>query len=171
MKTSYQIVKFSPEKLPRRGAWLKCETCRKEFYVFPSRIKTANPRFCSVKCYKKDGKNNPMWGKKHSIEVLEKLANHPNRYKFKTGKDNPNFVRYGKQNGFIGISFAWWRNYLRKEIGKCEICSFEDKRLLEVHHKDRNRSHNIRENLILLCPNCHALQHWLSKSGPYKWMR
>jgi len=29
--------------------------------------------------------------------------------------------------------------------------------VLEVHHIDRDRSHNSSGNLIILCPTCHAL--------------
>jgi 5-methylcytosine-specific restriction endonuclease McrA len=30
---------------------------------------------------------------------------------------------------------------------------------LTVHHKDRNRKNNTRENLEILCPICHAIEH------------
>lgn len=165
MRTSYQILKFMPEKRKRGGAWISCETCKQEFYVFPSRMKDGNPRFCSQKCYIREGNRNPFYGGKHSQKSSQ------NRNKFKTGKENPNFIRFGRQSGFVGKTFIWWRNYLMEQFGKCETCGFPDKRILEVHHKDRNRNNNTRENLILLCPNCHALQHWLTKSGPYKWMK
>lgn len=40
---------------------------------------------------------------------------------------------------------------------RCEICGFfEDEKLLEVHHIDENRKNNDIENLIILCPICHA---------------
>ena len=40
---------------------------------------------------------------------------------------------------------------------KCEICGYnEDTDILQVHHIDENRQNNEIENLIILCPNCHA---------------
>lgn len=56
------------------------------------------------------------------------------------------------------------RDNLVEEVGKCEICGFADKRILVMHHKDCNRLHNRRGNLIVLCPNCHTLEHFL-KTG------
>lgn len=59
-------------------------------------------------------------------------------------------------NNKLGI-----RNLLLKEREyKCENCGITqwlDKPItLEVHHKDGNVANNIRENLQLLCPNCHS---------------
>jgi 5-methylcytosine-specific restriction endonuclease McrA len=47
------------------------------------------------------------------------------------------------------------------KIHQCESCNL-DKWLnkpipLELHHKDGNRYNNQLDNLMLLCPNCHAL--------------
>ena len=43
---------------------------------------------------------------------------------------------------------------------KCENCGLQewlDKPIkLEVHHIDGDKSNNVRENLLLLCPNCHS---------------
>lgn len=36
------------------------------------------------------------------------------------------------------------------------MCGYkEEPRILEVHHKDENRSNNDIHNLCILCPNCH----------------
>ena len=43
---------------------------------------------------------------------------------------------------------------------RCELCSNDvwmDKPIaLEIHHKDGDRTNNNLDNLMLLCPNCHA---------------
>lgn len=40
---------------------------------------------------------------------------------------------------------------------QCAICGWkEDEDILQVHHIDENRQNNKLENLIILCPNCHA---------------
>lgn len=170
------IYVVSEQRKKRRGAYFKCEKCGKEFYVYPSYIKKSQekgsyPRFCSMKCYDKTGDNNPFWGKRHKTESIEQMTNHPNRPVFGKGKDNPNAVRYGEDYGFKGSRSAWWREKLIRDIGKCEKCGIDDVRLLTMHHIDRNRGHNERENLLLLCWNCHALEHWESQDGMYHFMR
>lgn len=46
---------------------------------------------------------------------------------------------------------------------KCENCGLtkwmDEDIPLELHHKDGNHYNNDFNNLIILCPNCHALQH------------
>jgi 5-methylcytosine-specific restriction endonuclease McrA len=176
MASSQTIYKKRPQRGTRRGAYFKCETCGDEFYVYPSYIKKAEVRgaairFCSMKCYDKTGENNPFWGKKHKKESIKKMTDHPNRPRFATGEDNPNFVRFGEEYGFKGSRKDWWREKLFREIGKCEKCGFDDERVLTLHHIDRNPKHNTRENLLLLCWNCHALEHWENQDGMYHFMR
>lgn len=48
---------------------------------------------------------------------------------------------------------------LRKELGKCQLCGFDEARILTLHHIDCNNRNNDSKNLILLCPNCHSLEH------------
>ncbi len=43
---------------------------------------------------------------------------------------------------------------------QCEQCSVSDyPEILQVHHKDGDRSNFAEANLTLLCPNCHSQQH------------
>ena len=156
----------------RTGSYFKCETCGDEFYLCPSFIRIhekngSKIRFCSMKCYKKTGDDNPFHGRKHSIESKKKMTEHPNRPRFQRGENNPNFIRYGSNSNYKRITYMWWKNKLVNDIGHCERCGFSDKRILSLHHKDRNRKNNIRKNLELLCFNCHALIHYLSGTGTY----
>lgn len=45
---------------------------------------------------------------------------------------------------------------------KCELCgvvTWQGKELpLELHHRDGNHFNNDIDNLMILCPNCHAIQ-------------
>lgn len=166
MPTPYQIIKFSNQERTRKGRWIKCGKCGREFYVYPSRLKQGNPKFCSRKCYDRFDRNNPFFGKKHSAESIEKMFNHPNRRSFKKGEENPNFKRWNREN-YMGTSFTWWREYLKDTVGKCEVCGFDDKRILEMHHKNLNRREHTKDNLLLLCPNCHESIHWQNKTGKY----
>ena len=162
----------APQKKRRRGKYFKCETCGDEFYVMPSHVKKSvengtRIRFCSMKCYVRTGDKNPFWGRRHSAESVKKMVAHPDRPRFLAGDLNPNFVKYGAEFGFRGSRARWWREHLLKEIGKCEECGFSDKRILTLHHVDRDRSNNVRENVKLLCWNCHATDHFEAKDGAY----
>ena len=46
----------------------------------------------------------------------------------------------------------------------CERCKYNKIEILQVHHTDRNREHNELSNLELVCPNCHAEEHYLENS-------
>jgi len=43
------------------------------------------------------------------------------------------------------------------DIEKCELCGSTENLL--VHHKDFNHSHNVKENLMVLCKKCHQNLH------------
>jgi hypothetical protein len=61
------------------------------------------------------------------------------------------------------------KKHLIKEKGnQCEECSLTKWRehdiVLEVHHKDGNRTNNNFDNLQLLCCNCHSItDNWRNK--------
>lgn len=47
-----------------------------------------------------------------------------------------------------------------RNLFKCERCDSVDKdKEQHRHHKDRDRSNNTPENLEVLCPTCHRLEH------------
>ena len=46
----------------------------------------------------------------------------------------------------------------------CERCGYTQYEILQVHHKDRNRENNELLNLELICPNCHASEHYLENN-------
>ena len=92
---------------------------------------------------------------------------------FKTNQSGKGLIKIQKEN-IITLSdiFEGKHNYqshkLKKRLlkenvkmYKCESCNLEEwlqKPIpLELHHKDGNRFNNQLKNLMLLCPNCHAL--------------
>lgn len=59
---------------------------------------------------------------------------------------------------------SWARNFLLEEANwKCTKCGWNKphektgRPPLEIDHIDGNRQNNSRDNLVVLCPNCHAL--------------
>lgn len=61
------------------------------------------------------------------------------------------------------------RILLKEREHKCEHCGNSEwlgqEIPLQVHHIDGNPNNNVRKNLELICPNCHALtDNWCSKN-------
>jgi len=49
---------------------------------------------------------------------------------------------------------------------RCNNCGYDKhKRVLVVHHKDRNRKNSRIDNLEILCPTCHVEEHAFHKKG------
>lgn len=168
----FEKLKFSPKPPSAKGVWVKCQTCGRPFYVFPSRLRAAERkghviRYCSLACRPYEEEFNPFWRKHHREESITKMMEHPNHPVFTSGPTNPNAAQYGPD--FRGKTSIWWRQYLIATVGKCERCGYnEHPGVLQIHHVDRNRRRNQRDNLQLLCPTCHAIDHFLAEDGPFK---
>lgn len=165
MSKEFDKLKFGKQKRDRKGAWITCSTCKREFYVFPARLKLGMVKYCSSKCFKRDGDKNPMWNHKQKKSSIDKMMNHPNRYSFKDDNSNPN-IRYSSNN-YTGNTYSWWQKHRNRRTIICERCGFKETGILQVHHKDRNRKNNKKENIEIICPNCHTLEHFNNKDGQF----
>lgn len=54
---------------------------------------------------------------------------------------------------YHNISLDEWKNVTKE----CLICGFD--KIVELHHLDKNRENDHRDNLIGLCPNHHKMLH------------
>ncbi len=104
---------------------------------------------------------------KISYDVFRRLAQHygvfnPNpsgagRYKPKIFKNAADVFKQFDYNVSRGTVKSW---YLRTVEYKCESCNIHEwngKHLvLELEHINGDRRDNRKENLKLLCPNCHS---------------
>ena len=61
---------------------------------------------------------------------------------------------------------GWLHKYkkvLKARLNRCERCAKDltsaSKYEWTCHHKDRNRSNNVPENIELLCKRCHQIEH------------
>ena len=134
-----------------------CAICKKEFEHISSRVNKA--KYCSRKCYYKS--ETLKWRGTKEFECNhchKKFMDSPCKdrkfcSKKCVGKESkksfkPNFTTVRKAMISRGL------------INQCNRCGYNaEPRILGVHHKDRNRHNNDMQNLEVLCPNCHSLEH------------
>lgn len=108
---------------------VNCDFCGKEFILKRYSFENNEFHFCCRKC--KDFAQRLSSGEKFN-------SMRPYHY------GNEKFIKYRK------YAFDVYPH-------KCAICGWnEDENILQVHHIDFNRGNNNIDNLIILCPNCHA---------------
>ncbi|MBI4250182.1 HNH endonuclease [Candidatus Uhrbacteria bacterium] len=147
---------------------VECQRCTAEFYIKPSHQRLGYGKFCTRKCADESKKS----GKYVFCEICSKKT-------WKTPKDFKksksglffctkscqtkwrNAVYSGKNHPLWVDGGSTYRNVLLKSgvKQKCRICKSTDRRILIVHHIDKNRKNNRTENLAWLCHNCHFLVH------------
>lgn len=69
----------------------------------------------------------------------------------------------------------WIRDYLLiesgnkcSECGWCEVNKFTNKVPLEIDHIDGDAKNNLKNNLKVVCPNCHSLTETFRNTGARK---
>ena len=106
-----------------------------------------------------------------SLAAHFKWCNPETRPNFK-GENNPMFGKKGKnqwtnaaihEREFESLSARSKRSLLLEEANyACSVCGFSERRkdgtcILQIDHISGERNNNTRENLRVVCPNCHAL--------------
>ena len=141
----------------------QCLVCTKRIYRRPGILEHSNGRaYCSSFCYGHASRRetpctvcgSPILASANKKTCSRACAN-KNRtgihYTGRAPKDKVKTQRILKVRLFL----------IRGK--QCEHCSFSIHQVLQVHHKDRDTSNNTIENLEILCPNCHASEHYLKK--------
>lgn len=141
------------------GLNARCDHCGAEFHRKPSQLAIHTANYCSRVCYIRGREKVtacPSCGARLLAHQRKKSCSRAcaNRLrkgiKYKTGrrKDKAQTIR------LLKVELMELRGPC------CERCRYGRVPILVVHHKDRNRSNNALENLELLCPNCHAEEHY-----------
>lgn len=124
-------TKHQMAQKPKPATNLKCAYCGKEFYRAPNKQKAKTNNYFCCKLHK-------SLAQRLDGGLPEIMPEH-----------------YGKSNKYRRIA------YIHKGFIKCELCGYNEfTKVLEVHHKDRNRKNNKVENLQVLCPTCHRVEHY-----------
>ncbi len=134
-KAQSEALKMHPELRENRGIPIVCATCGKTFYVKPYRAEKS--KYCSRACF-----GIARFGEPRDSTNSPSVA----------GYRNPNYK--GSSNNVTARSLAFSR------FGKrCMVCGFDV--IVAVHHIQlrSNGGTNDLTNLIVLCPNHHAMAH------------
>ena len=144
----------------------KCETCETPLFRKPSQLLINKGRaFCNKKCYGIYCRSPEMvcvvcqatfkvgGGKRKRLTCSRACSNKSRKgISYKKGAPNSNSTKVRKLKGLL----------LEDRGHKCEMCSFNNVNILQVHHiiERSNGGSNDLENLQLLCPNCHCTIHY-----------
>jgi len=142
---------------------VSCGRCSKIFYIKPSHKKLGEGKYCSRTCSdigRRKGKvvecgkcgtqfyaTQKQWNlSKSKLNFCRQLC----YLSFQTGQNHPRW-KYG-ENAYLPLM-------KKNREQTCKRCGVRNKRVLVVHHVDKNRKNNVLSNLVWLCRNCHHLVH------------
>ena len=146
----------------------KCKICYKEFHVKPYHQRMGYGKYCSRLCQ--------VEGRKTGRSVLCEICNAniwrtPKQFRnSKSGKFfcSKNCQAKWRNREFAGEKHVNWKGgeYIYQRIMKesgikpvCKECGIKNRKVLVIHHIDRNRKNYDISNLVWLCRNCHYLEH------------
>ena len=142
-----------------------CVVCNAPVYRRPILLQASKGRaFCSLLCYGISQRKetpcvvcgSPILASKHARTCSRACSNkYRTGIKYKIGRPLKDKVKNQR---------ALKIRLINQRGTKCQRCGFAKLEILHVHHKDRDRTHNELDNLELICPNCHAEEHYLENS-------
>ena len=154
-----------------------CGHCKKEFL---RRKNASKPKkYCCKKCHEESSRNRAIVKctncDKKIERTLSQLRSVKHGFHFCDRKCKEEAQKLGGKCPEIrpahfgtGTGEHSYRESMKEEIKLgCVDCSNKTYFVLLVHHKDGIRQNNKKENLEVVCRNCHAKRHLYLKDG--KW--
>lgn len=160
-----------------------CQTCNDEFQAREQDLKRGLAKYCSRKCAgiarstkpktqrepnlicaycSKSFYRSPSKLSKSKSKLYFCCREHKDLAQSLDGLQELHPTHYGKGTNHTTYRLVAFRQYAKK----CQDCGFDAfPEVLEVHHIDRNRKNNTPENLKVLCPTCHRIDHFKAKDG------
>jgi len=146
-----------------------CKLCNKVFRTKPFIVRNGGGKYCSAKCHHEGMKNGRIVSCHSCGEKVYKTLKALRISKSKTYFCTKSCQTTWRNSIFIGIKHANWIDgkYSYRGVMErnkvppiCNLCKTTDKRVLAVHHIDKNKRNNDVGNLMWLCHNCHHLAHY-----------
>lgn len=148
----------------KRNPNTKCSVCNSPIYRRPAEIeKSKGNVFCSMSCYGIScRKESPciVCGKLILAGLNKKTCSRGCANTYRKGIQ----YKINSPRSKVKSQQALKIRLLKERGNKCERCNYKKYQILEIHHKNKDRKNNNLENLLLICPNCHAEEHLLAKS-------
>lgn len=141
----------------------KCKKCGKEFNPVKGLV-----NYCTIECrnsreWSDDDKKKKSLSAKSSEKVIIANSSRPVNYWKKIGEiRKENHRKQILESNYEDLSFESLRfRILYEQENKCNRCGLDkwlgQDIILELEHKDGNNKNNVRDNLEMICPNCHSL--------------
>jgi hypothetical protein len=144
----------------RVGLLLSCQTCGQEFFSRKDQIR----KFCSHACSAKSRSSTVVLTCCQCQEQFNRVPSKVKRNKL--GLYFCSAICKTEYNQTTK-NYDYRQNF---ETLKCSRCGYDEFPCgIDVHHIDKNRQNNKRENLLLLCSPCHRALHkglWKYGSDP-----
>ena len=148
----------------KRNPNIECVICKTPIYRRPSQIENSKGKvFCSMGCYGLSSRREipcKVCGKLILAGLNKKTCSRSCANIQRAG------IKYkiNSPRSKVKSQQALKIRLIEKRGKKCERCDYNKYQILQVHHKNRNKQDNDLDNLLLICPNCHAEEHLLEKS-------
>lgn len=163
---------------PKTGTYHNCQQCGTPTWVIPARRETF--RYCSRKCLAISNHVRKLGAFANVREVICKCgksftASGPQPAKYCSDRCYRDALNARRRTGISGAEalLSRWtvvedkrdkgiRGKLRRRgaLKFCVRCSYSEyPQILVVHHVDEDCTNNELYNLVVLCPNCHAIVH------------
>ena len=142
-----------------------CKECGREIYRRPFQLEKGHV-FCSTKCANIRNKKvhpcpvcgNEVYGRKNSLTCSRRCSNiHRTGTRYKVGRPRDK----------VAVLRTIRSELIAERGGKCNRCPFSMVEILQIHHiiERSNGGTDDPSNLEVLCPNCHTMHHYLTKTS------
>jgi HNH endonuclease. len=166
-------ITFIENGIKRKGILVECKLCGKQFASRKDQIRL----FCSPECFHSDKRKRVKVKCAFCQNEFEKKPSQLKFSKCKSGlyfctracKDQAQRIggieeimppHYGQSDGKHLIN-----QLLNEKDVSCIGCGEFKRFLLCVHHIDGDHNNNVKENLEVVCGNCHIIRHLKNNNG------
>ena len=158
-----------------------CRHCKSHFHASMKEHTRGNANFCSRSCSTSFNNHDKKQKRSHNnicamcgttfYRAISKKLNSKSGLYFCSRLCKDLAQRSDGLEGFNPYSYtngktAYRDRAFKEFVHSCSVCGYDEyKNVLVVHHKDYDRNNNNMDNLQILCPTCHAVIHYTSKTG------